>query len=221
MKKLTVFCSAVILSIAVLTGCNSTPVDPGTPPSDVIDPGISEGNSNSAGNITNSASGIGTGGNSHVSQGTNGGQQGADNAEVLENAVSVRIGNDGKKDWYINMYDNAASRTMLGYLSSSELRFPTYNYDDEHGFVSQSVRGSYTRDNEITIENVKAGELYLFSGGQLRFYYRDSAGVNITATPIGYYVETDGLADAVTYAYTSNLGDSWSVDVYFNIRKRI
>ena len=119
------------------------------------------------------------------------------------------------------MYDNAAARTMLGYLSSSEMRFPTYNYDGEHGFVSQSVRGSYTRNDEVTVADVKAGELYLLNGGQLRFYFKDSKGVNINATPIGYYVETDGLADAVIDAYTSNLGDYWGVDVYFNIRKRI
>ena len=189
MKKIIAFLVAVTIGMTVLTGCDSKPADPGTPPPNVIDPG-------SAPQSTNSA-------------------------EVLQNAVSVRIGNGGKKDWYINMYDNAAARTMLGYLSSSELRFPTYNYDGENGFVSQSVRGSYTRDDEITVEDVKAGELYLFSGGQLRFYFRDCAGVNITATPIGYYVETDGLADAVTAAYTSNLGDTWGVDVYFNITKRI
>ena len=198
MKKLVTLFTAVILSITALTGCDSKPNDPGTPPSNVIDPG----NINNTGN-------------------TGSGTQSSDSGKILENAVSVRIGNGGKKDWYINMYDNAASRTMLGYLSSSEMRFPTYNYDGEHGFVSQSVRGSYTRDDEITVEDVKAGELYLFSGGQLRFYFKDSAGVDITATPRGYYVETDGLADAVTDAYTSNIGDVWHVDVYFNIRKRI
>ena len=195
MKKLITLFTAILLSITALTGCDSKPNDPGTPPSNVINPG----NSNNAGS----------------------GTQSSDSGKILENAVSVRIGNGGKKDWYINMYDNAASRTMLGYLSGSEMRFPTYNYDGEHGFVSQSVRGSYTRDDEITVEDVKAGELYLFNGGQLRFYFKDSAGVNITATPIGYYVETDGLADAVTDAYTSNIGDVWNVDVYFNIRKRI
>ena len=195
MKKLVTLFTAILLSITALTGCDSKPNDPGTPPSNVINPG----NSNNTGS----------------------GTQNSDSGKILENAVSVRIGNGGKKDWYINMYDNAASRTMLGYLSSSEMRFPTYNYDGENGFVSQSVRGSYTRDDEITVEDVKAGELYLFSGGQLRFYFKDSAGVDITATRIGYYVETDGLADAVTDAYTSNIGDVWNVDVYFNIRKRI
>ena len=198
MKKIVAFFTAFIVSITALTGCDSKPNDPGTPPANVINPG----NINNTGN-------------------TGSGTQNSDSGKILENAVSVRIGNGGKKDWYINMYDNAASCTMLGYLSSSEMRFPTYNYDGEHGFVSQSVRGSYTRDDEITVEDVKAGELYLFNGGQLRFYFKDSAGVDITATPIGYYVETDGLADDVTNAYTSNIGDVWHVDVYFNIRKRI
>ena len=198
MKKLITLFTAILLSITALTGCDSKPNDPGTPPSNVINPGDINNTGNTGSGTQNSGSG-----------------------KILENAVSVRIGNGGKKDWYINMYDNAASRTMLGYLSSSEMRFPTYNYDGGHGFVSQSVRGSYTRDDEITVEDVKAGELYLFSGGQLRFYFKDIAGVDITATPIGYYVETDGLADAVTDAYTSNIGDVWNVDVYFNIRKRI
>ena len=217
MKKISSFIPAIILCMTALTGCNSAPKDPGPPPSDVINnSGSSAGNSNSnsaENSEPNSINNETVGGEPNInstSQSTN---------SVLENAVSVRIGNFGRKDWYINMYDNAAARTMLGYLSSSEMRFPTYNYDGEHGFVSQSVRGSYARDDEITVADVKAGELYLFSGGQLRFYFKDSKGVNINATPIGYYVETNGLADAVVEAYTSNLGDSWGVDVYFNIRK--
>ena len=198
MKKLAALFTAVILSISALTGCNSQPQDPGAPPTNVINPGVSGANTGEGSDSAN-----------------------PNRVNIIENAVSVRIGNNGKKDWYVNMYDNAAAQTMLGYLSSSSLRFPTYNYDEEHGFVSQSVRGTYTRDDEITVEDVKAGELYLFSDRQLRFYFKDSAGVNITATPIGYYVETDGLADAVIDAYTSNLGDYWGVDVYFNIKKRI
>ena len=220
MKKLLAFLAAITISTTALTGCNSASKDPGPPPSDVIDPGSSTGNSNSnnssTGNSTSDSINNSTG---NGSQSTDSTPQDTYSGEVLENAVSVRIGNDGKKDWYINMYDNAAARTMLGYLSSSEMRFPTYNYDGEHGFVSQNVRGSYTRNDEVTIADVKAGELYLLSGGQLRLYFKDIKGVNITATPVGYYVETDGLADAVIDAYTSNLGDYWGVDVYFNIRK--
>ena len=225
MKKITSFILAVAVCVTALTGCNSKPDDPGTPPSEVISPNSSQGNSanNSAGNNTINSTENSTGGDT---QNTNSDTQSTGNAtahggEVLENAVSVRIGNGGRKDWYINMYDNAAAQTMLGYLTRSELRFPTYNYDEENGYVSQSVRGSYTRDDEITVADVKTGELYLFSGGQLRFYFKDCEGVNITATPIGYYVETEGLEDAVIDAYTTNLGDTWGVDVYFNITKRI
>ena len=196
MKKL--FALLVALSVTALAGCNSKPDDPGTPPSEVISPNSSQGNSdnNSVSTPADDSTGSDTQSTGNVT---------AHGGEVLENAVSVRIGNGGRKDWYINMYDNAASQTMLGYLTRSELRFPTYNYDEENGYVSQSVRGSYTRDDEVTVADVKTGELYLFSGGQLRFYFKDCEGVNITATPIGYYVETEGLADAVIDAYTSNL----------------
>ena len=54
------------------------------------------------------------------------------------------------------------------------------------------------------IANVKTGELYLFSDGQLRFYFKDMEGANITATPVGYYTDTDGLTEAVQEAYESN-----------------
>ena len=216
MKKLFTLFAAIILSITALTGCDQKPDDPGTPPPNVLDPSISQGDpdNNSADAPAADSSVNGTGGESTESIVPRG-------SGVLENAVSVRIGNDGRKDWYINMYDNAASQTMLGYLTSSELRFPTYNYDEENGFAAQSVRGTYSRDDEITAEDVKAGELYLFSDRQLRLYFKDCAGVNITATPVGYFAETEGLADAVIGAYTSNLGDPWGVDVYFNITKRI
>ena len=221
MKKITSFILAVAVCMTALTGCNSKPDDPGTPPSDVISPNTSQGNT--ADNSVSAPAANSTGGDTQSADSTPQSTEsvGSHGGGILENAVSVRIGNDGKKDWYINMYDNAAAQTMLGYLTRSELRFPTYNYDEENGYVSQSVRGTYTRDDEITVADVKTGELYLFSGGQLRFYFKDCEGVNITATPIGCYVETEGLADAVIDAYTTNLGDTWGVDVYFNITKRI
>ena len=59
------------------------------------------------------------------------------------------------------------------------------------------------------------------SGGQLRLYFKDAAGVNIITTPIGRFTDTEGLAEAVMEAYESNLGDSWGVDVYFVITKNI
>ena len=135
--------------------------------------------------------------------------------------MSVQIGQGSQKDWFIDMYDNDAAATMLGYLSSSGLLFPTYTYEEEQGFVAQNVRGSYTKDDETTIADVKAGELYLFSGGQLRFYFKDADGANITATPIGCYTDTEGLAEAVKDAYEAELGNVWGVDVYFVITKNM
>lgn len=208
MKRFTTFIMSIVLvaGMAAFTGCGPQTEDPGPPPEYVINPG-------SSGDLS-ADNGTGT-----AEQSENDGT--AYDSDLLERAVSVRIGRDGKKEWAVNMYNNAAAVTMLGYLSGSPLLFPTYTYDEEEGFVAQSVRGSYTRDDETTITDVKAGELYLFSGGQLRFYFKDVADANVTATPIGYYIDTEGLTDAVTDAYKTNLGDVWGVDVYFQITKTI
>ena len=198
MKKVIVLMTALLtVSMLALAGCNAQTENPGTPPPDVINP-----------------SG-GTGGSQSGNSGT------AYEGDILENAVSVRIGQGESKDWPISMYNNAAAVTMLDYLSGSPLLFPTYTYEEEQVFVAQNVRGSYTRDDETTVADVKAGELYLFSGGQLRFYFKDMEGVNITATPVGRFADTEGLAEAVIEAYESNLGDTWGVDVYFVIKKNI
>ena len=198
MKKVIVLMTALLtVCMLSLTGCDSQTENPGTPPPDVINPSGDPGSSQSG------------------SSGT------AYEGDILENAVSVRIGRDGRKAWQVDMYNNGAAVTMLGYLSGSGLLFPTYTYEEEQGFVAQTVRGSYTRDNETTVANVKAGELYLFSGGQLRLYFKDAEGVNITATPVGRFADTEGLTEAVIEAYTSNLGDTWGVDVYFVITKNI
>ena len=206
MKKLTtlIMTLAIAVSMAALTGCSSQPEDPGPPPSEVINPADSGDNSNSDNNSDSTQ---------------NGNDTASEEGGVLENAISVRIGRDGQTEWNVNMYDNDAAWTMLGYLSGSGLLFPTYTYNEEGGFVAQSVRGTYSRDNETTITDVKAGELYLFNGGQLRFYFKDMEGADITATPVGYYTDTEGLAEAVQEAYESNLGDVWGVDVYFWITK--
>ena len=208
MKKLTTLIMTLVLTInmAALTGCGSRTEDPGPPPSEVINPdnSVDSSSDNSTGDDAQNE-------NSETS--VEGG--------VLENAISVRIGRDGRTEWNVNMYDNDAAWTMLGYLSDSGLLFPTYTYDEEGGFVAQSVRGTYSIDDETTIADVKAGELYLFSGGQLRFYFKDLEGVDITATPVGYYTDTEGLAEAVQDAYKSNLDDVWGVDVYFWITKTL
>ena len=194
MKKVIMLMTVLLtVSMLTLTGCDSQAENPGTPPPDVVNPGNSQSGTSST----------------------------AYEGEILENAVSVRIGQGESKDWSINMYNNAAAVTMLDYLSGSPLLFPTYTYEEEQGFVAQNVRGSYARGDETTVANVKAGELYLFSGGQLRLYFKAMEGANITATPVGRFAETEGLTEAVIEAYESNLGDTWGVDVYFVITKNI
>ena len=208
MKKFTTLITALLLivSMTAFTGCGSQTEDPGPPPADVINP------ENSGNTSVENSTGDGT---------QNENDETSDESDILENAVSVRIGRDGKTDWSVDMYNNDAAETMLGYLSGSGLLFPTYTYNEEQGFVAQNVRGDYSRDDETTIADVKTGELYLFSGGQLRFYFKDIEGADITATPVGYYTDTEGLAEAVQEAYESNKGDVWGVDVYFWITKNI
>ena len=207
MKKMTMWVWALLLvcNIALLSGCGGRAEDPGEPPAEVVNPGQSSEDTNSDSNPSEESDA----GNAD------------DSDEVLENAISVRIGRDGAKEWSVNMYNNDAAMTMLDYLSDSALLFPAYTYDEEEGFVAQNVRGTYTRDDEQEIADVKVGELYLFSGGQLRFYFKDMEGVNITATPVGYYTDVEGLTEAVQEAYKSNLEDTWGVDVYFWITKTL
>lgn len=207
MKKMTMWVWILLLvcNVTLLSGCSGRTEDPGEPPAEVVNPGQSSedtdlDNNSSEESDAGSVSGSG---------------------EVLENAISVRIGRDGTKEWNVNMYNNDAAMTMLDYLSGSELLFPAYTYDEEEGFVAQNVRGNYTRDDEQEIADVKNGELYLFSGGQLRFYFKDMEGVNITATPVGYYTDVEGLTETVQDAYESNLDDTWGVDVYFWITKML
>lgn len=189
--KILIVAAAVTFGLPVFSGCGENAQNPGEPPAEVINGESIRTESNSS------------------------------QDEILTDAISVRIGRDGVEEWSVDMYNNNAALTMLDYLSGSALLFPAYTYDEEGGFVAQNVRGNYTRDDEQTIADVKAGELYLFSGGQLRFYFKDMEGADITATPVGYYTNTEGLAEAVTEAYTSNLDDTWGVDVYFWITKTL
>ena len=94
MKKRIALTMAFLLavSMAALTGCGQQAEDPGPPPSDVVNPGGSAQSGN---------------------DGT------AYDGDVLENAVSVRIGRDGRKDWTVSMYHNAAAVTMLDYSHHS------------------------------------------------------------------------------------------------------
>ena len=111
MKKIITLITAllVIVNMIAFTGCGSKTEDPGPPPADVINPENSgdmfseESTSDSVQNENSETSG---------------------ESDILENSVSVRIGRDGKTDWSVNMYNNDAAETMLGYLSGSGLLFP-------------------------------------------------------------------------------------------------
>ena len=201
----TLIAALLIASTAAFAGCDNSVSDPGTPPEEVIRPQQSE-----------AASG------SDTADSVEAENDSAENSDgLLVNVVSVRIGRDGETENNITMYDNSAAGTMLDYLSNSPLLFPTYTYDDEQGFVAQTVRGLYERDDEVTVTDIHAGELYLLSGNQLRLYFKDVEGADITATPIGYFANSEGLTDAVQKAYNDNIGDVWNVDVYFWITKLI
>ncbi len=60
--------------------------------------------------------------------------------EILEQAVTINIGLNNDKDYTIDMYNNDAATTILGYLSDSKMRFPTYTYEEDGGYVEQNIR---------------------------------------------------------------------------------
>ena len=193
MKKTMVLLMALLMTFSVvLSGCGSKTEDPGSPPEDVIGSGSA---SDDSGNVYD--------------------------GEMLEGAVLVSIGQGDGKTYTVDMYNNAAVNTMLGYLTGSTLLFPSTEYDEEQGFAAHNIRGTYTQDDEITVTDIKAGEIYLFSGGQLRLYFKDVAGANITATPVGYFTETDDLTETVIADHEANRDDIWGVEVYFSITKMI
>lgn len=139
--------------------------------------------------------------------------------DLLDSAVSVEIGLNDNHAHSVTMYDNDAALTMLDYLSSSQMRFPTYTYEEGAGFVSQYIRGNYDRRDEMTIADIHAGDLYLFSDGVLRLYFKDVSNANIVATPVGYFTDREMVTEEVMNAYYENLNDVWGVSVYFLITK--
>lgn len=148
-------------------------------------------------------------------------EQGSSNKDgsMLEGAVGVKIGLDDDTQYMVDMYDNQQVQTMLGYLSDSEIQFPTYTYEAEEGYVAQDIRGNYSRDNEETISDIHASELYLFSDGQLRLYFKDVPEANIKATPVGRFANCEDITKKVEDAYEANRNDSWGVEVYFLLTK--
>ncbi|MBD5444457.1 MAG: hypothetical protein HDR29_02785 [Lachnospiraceae bacterium] len=190
----------IAIMLVSLSACGKSAVDPGEPPVEVI-----QGNSDLSENNTSE--------DQTVSDEDYTG-------EIITSAVGVEIG-ESRERLSVDMYNNAASNTMLDYLSGSAMRFPGYTYSDEESYVAQHVRGNYTRDDEIEIADVQAGDLYLFSDGQLRLYFRDMQGVNIQATPIGYFEDRSNIEKYVTEDYEVNRDDSWGVEVYFMITKLI
>ncbi|MDE6662184.1 MAG: hypothetical protein K2K46_02460 [Lachnospiraceae bacterium] len=188
------------IMVVSLSACGKDTADPGEPPVEVI-----QGNSDLSENNTSEEQTV----NDENYTG-----------EIITSAVGVEIG-ESRERLSVDMYNNAASNTMLDYLSGSAMRFPGYTYSDEESYVAQHVRGNYTRDDEIEIVDVQAGDLYLFSDGQLRLYFRDMQEVNITATPIGYFEDRSNIEKYVTEDYAANRDDSWGVEVYFMITKLI
>lgn len=139
---------------------------------------------------------------------------------TLEGAVAVKIGLEDDTQYLVDMYNNKQVQTMLGYLSDSEMRFPTYTYEESEGYVAQNIRGNYSRDDEVTVSDIYAGELYLFSDGQLRMYFKDVKGADIQATPVGRFADCDDITKKVEDAYKANRDDSWGVEVYFLLTKK-
>lgn len=206
MKKTLVLLMVLLMTCsAALTGCGSKTEDPGPPPEDVVNPGsASTGSSEAAEDSSRDAS-----------------DEDISDRDILKGVVQVSVGQRGGNAYTVDMYNNAAVNTMLGYLSGSPMLFPAYDYDEEQGFVTHSIRGSYTQDDDVSVTDIKAGEIYLLSGGQLRLYFKDVEGANITATPVGYFTKADDLTETVNADYEANRGNSWGVDVYFTITKTI
>lgn len=138
---------------------------------------------------------------------------------LLSGAVTAKIGLNNDTEYTIDMYNNAAVDTILGYLSEEEMRFPTYTFEEKDGYVAQNIRGTYSRDDEVEVTKIHAGELYLFSDGQLRLYFKDIEDAGITVTPVGKFSGVDNITELVQKAYEENKDDSWGVEVYFLIKK--
>ena len=189
------------ISVVSMAGCGNSEKYVEAPPEYVVNPEGADNNNNTGNSTDNNAN--------------------KENSGVISGAVTAKIGLNDDTGYIIDMYNNAASETILGYLSEEEMRFPAYTYEEDGGYVAQDIRGSYTRDGEKEISQIKAGGLYLFSDGQLRLYFKDVPDAGITAVPVGYFQDKDNITELVQNAYKENGDDSWGVEVYFLITKNI
>lgn len=200
-KAISLVMILMVFCLVSLTGCSSGETkDPGAPPKEVIQSGDDKDrpeNTDSGKDDADVSSGEG----------------------MKKAAVTAKIGRSGGEAYDVDMYGNAAVDTMLGYLSGDEMMFPTYTYEEDAGFVAQDIRGNYTDQDETEVTDIKKGELYLFDGGQLRLYFKDVKGANITATPIGYFADAPDIEKLVTAAHDENEDDTWGVEVYFRLTK--
>lgn len=201
MGKMSKWLGMLLLLVGVLAfaGCSQREENREEPPEEVLHPQEESTESTSESS----------------EQGSTGQEGGA-----LEGAVAVKIGLEDDTQYLVDMYNNKQVQTMLGYLSDSEMRFPTYTYEESEGYVAQNIRGNYSRDDEVTVSDIHAGELYLFSDGQLRMYFKDVKGADIQATPVGRFADCDDITKKVEDAYKANRDDSWGVEVYFLLTKK-
>lgn len=197
----------VLVSVLVFGGCSQKEENRGEPPKEVLHP--------QENNVGDGAGGSQESESESSKQGSTGTE-----SDILTGVVAVKIGLNDDTEYLVDMYNNRQVQTILGYLSDSEMRFPTYTYEEEEGYVAQNIRGNYSRDDEVTISDIHAGELYLFSDGQLRLYFKDVTGAEIKATPVGHFTDCDDITKRVEDAYEENRDDSWGVEVYFLIKKR-
>lgn len=197
----------LLVGVLAFAGCSQREENREEPPEEVLHP-----QENNAGNRT--------GGSQESTSKSS--EQGSASQEsgMLEGAVAVKIGLEDDTQYLVDMYNNTQVQTMLGYLSDSEMRFPTYTYEESEGYVAQDIRGNYSRDDEVMTSDIHAGDLYLFSDGQLRLYFKDVKGADIQATPVGRFTDCDDITKKVEDAYKANRDDSWGVEVYFLLTKK-
>ena len=136
---------ACCVGIVTAAGCAADKKVAEEPPQAVLHPenaGNAADNSSSAANIQ--------------SAGTGGTWQAPYDGTVRSGAVTAKIGLNDDTEYTIDMYNTAAADTILGYLTESEMRFPTYTYSEAGGYVAQNIRGTYTRDDEQDIGEIHA-----------------------------------------------------------------